>query len=257
MKSCPQMSLVDETIKASREDVEDRESVSEGGKSSKRDKSKGTKHDYLMVIRTAEKVRELPIYSEWIVCFDTGANVNGFMNPKLLHGIEKNIESEGISGVEGSTFIPEFSATFSAFNMEAKYDKENFRANILSVGFVRDHHYVNYNYELDQYDIVVGDRVYTFERYNGIYVRDFLPERESLHVMLTTVETNEGKYIPREVKSARGIRKLMRIRGLTSTQEMIRMIRSGGLLNCEYTVEDVLSAHKIYGQRVHYQQSEL
>ena len=25
------------------------------------------------------------------------------------------------------------------------------------------------------------------------------------------------------------------------------MIRSGGLLNCEYTVEDVLRAHKIYG----------
>ena len=122
------------------EDVEDRESVSEGGKSSKRGKSKGTKHDYLTVMRTAEKVRELPIYSEWIVCFDTGSNVNGFMNPELLHGIEKNIESEGISEVEGSTFIPEFSATFFAFNMEAKYDKENFRANILSAGLVCDHH---------------------------------------------------------------------------------------------------------------------
>ena len=129
--------------------------------------------------------------------------------------------------------------------MEAKYDKENFRANILSVVLVRDHHYVNYKYELDQHDIVVGDRVYTFERYNGIYVRDVSPERESLHVMVTTVETNEGKYTPREVKSARGVRELMRIRGLTSTQEMIRMIRSGGLLNCEYTVEDVLRAHKM------------
>ena len=49
-----------------------------------------------------------------------------------------------------------------------------------------------------------------------------------------TVAQNEARFSPREIKGARGVRELMRIRGVTSNAEIIRMIKSGGILNCPY-----------------------
>ena len=39
----------------------------------------------------------------------------------------------------------------------------------------------------------------------------------------------------------------MRTRGLASSSEMIRSIKSRSILNCPYTEQDVLRAHAIYG----------
>ena len=93
-----------------------------------------------------------------------------------------------------------------------------------------------------------GSKQFVFERYNNVFVCDFSPAAmERLHAFTSTVDENESLFPVAEVKSAKGVRELMRRRGLTSSSEMIRMLKSGAILNCPYTVQDVLRAHKIYG----------
>ena len=104
-----------------------------------------------------------------------------------------------------------------------------------------------FNRELNQFEVCYGSYYFVFERYNGVYVCDFSAERVARSILVATVSDNESQYTAAEVKSARGVRELMRIRGVTSSSEMLRMIKSGNILNCPFTEQDVLRANKIYG----------
>jgi hypothetical protein len=132
--------------------------------------------------------------------------------------------------VDGGSFTPKWEGDFKDFDVVVKYDP-SFEANILSFSMVVDAaDSVNYDKVFDQYEVSVGDDQYVFERYNGVYVCDFSCK---LSAFVTTAEQNEKQYSPREVKAARGVRELMRIRGLASSSEMIRAIKSGSILNCQ------------------------
>ena len=101
---------------------------------------------------------------------------------------------------------------------------------------------------LHQFEVNTGSKQFVFERYNNVFVCDFSPAAvERLYAFISTVDENERLFPAAEVKSAKGVRELMRRHGLTSSSEMIRMLKSGAILNCPYTVQDVLRAHKIYG----------
>ena len=68
------------------------------------------------------KVRGLPIYTEWIVILDSGANVSGVYNPDLLSDIRKNSSQEPISGIEGGEFVPEWEGDLVELGVTVKYD---------------------------------------------------------------------------------------------------------------------------------------
>ena len=91
-----------------------------------------------------------------------------------------------------------------------------------------------------------------FQNYDGICARYFSEQAELMmyKTLITTVQGNEALYTPREVRAARDIREFMIVKGLTSNAEMIRMINSGGILNCPFTAHDVHQANKIYGPNI-------
>ena len=61
---------------------------------------------------------------------------------------------------------------------------------------------------------------------------------------------NESLFTPSEVQSAKRVHELMLMRILTSSSEMVRMIKTGSILNCIHTEQDMLRAEKIYGSDI-------
>ena len=222
------------------------EDESESRTVSKKTKKGRGKKSQLFTVNIAT-VKGLPIYSKWLVVLDTGANVSGMYNPELVLNKRRNRDPEGISTVNGGAFVPEWEGEFAPFPVPVMYS-ESFEANIVAFSDVADKaDTVWYNKVMKQFEIAVDGELYVFELYNGVYVHDFSPDRIKATALFATAEENERRFSPREVKAAKDVREYMRTRGLASSSEMIRSIKSGSILNCPYTEQDVLRAHKIYG----------
>ena len=194
------------------------------------------------------KTVALTVKQRSLVCLDTCANINIMCNSDLCVNVGDNSDTDWITGIEGSDFVPRSQAVFTDLDLEVKLDARA-QANILSFSILREKYQLRYDAYYDQFEVLKPPLVFVFENYDGIYARDFSERAKAImyKTMISTVEGNEALYTPREVKAAKGVREFMIVRGLTSDSEMIRMIKSGGILNCPYTIYDVHRARKIYG----------
>jgi hypothetical protein len=205
---------IDTAIKDELDETDDEPSRPRVGFKSKKGRGK-----HVTFTVCVAQVKKLPAYSKWLVVLDTGANVSCVYNKELLTCKRPNSDPEEISTVDGGLFTPKWEGDFKDFDVLVKYDP-SFEANILSFSMVVDAtDSVIYDKFFDQYEVSEGDIQYVFERYNGVYVCDFSPK---LSIFVMTAEQNEKQFTPREVKAARGVRELMRIRGLDSSDQELK-----------------------------------
>ena len=88
----------------------------------------------------------------------------------------------------------------------------------------------------------------------GLYVCDFShfnnDGNNNSKVLITTVKENLTDYTTREIKAANEVRKLTRLLGYASPEELKKMIRNGTLLNNSVTSQDVDRAISIWGKDI-------
>ena len=253
-KDCPLNQDIDETIEEEEEQSTTKSSTTatKGGKSGGGVGDAGKKKGYLTVLsqRKAEARRLVALTRQDgnLVCLDTCANINIMCSHKLCSNVKKNADKDTITGIGGDEFVPRFEASFTDLDIEVKLDNRA-QANIISFSLVCKKYSVKYDEYSDEFLVYKPPYVYVFENYDGIYARYFSEQAKLMmyKTLITTVQDNEALYTPREVRAARDVREFMIVRGLTSNAEMIRMINSGGILNCPFTVHDVHRANKIYG----------
>ena len=124
--------------------------------------------------------------------------------------------------------------------------------NILSFADARDSSYsLQWNNELDQFELQVFENgeTYIFKRHPGSETLYMCNLNEAV-VYVQTVTDNSKFYTKRQRVMANKARLLQRRLGFVSTQNLIKMINSGLILNCEVTQGDVQRAELIYGQDI-------
>jgi len=106
-----------------------------------------------------------------------------------------------------------------------------------------------------------NNKIYHFYRKNKLYVGDFaeVDKWERAPIKVHYVSTNEGEisgkvvsdvyintvsenmkmFTKREVQDALKALKLKQDMGYPSSRELIKMISSGGIINCPVTIEDI------------------
>ena len=149
--------------------------------------------------------------------------------------------------------------------------------NILSFAHARDNSYsMQWNNELDQFELQVFENgeTYIFKRHLGsetLYMcrlneatvcnltsatlvcqkdETLVCYNDPALVYIETVANNRIFYSKRQRVMANKARLLQRRLGFISTQNLIKMINSGLILNCEISQDDVLRAESIYGQDI-------
>ena len=118
-------------------------------------------------------------------------------------------------------------------------------ANLLSWDTVAGMYEIEWNPEERTFSVHVDDNtVFKFHNREGLHVCSMTPVEA---VLVTTVADNIAKYTSRQVADAEKAKDLIRRLGYPSTQALIRLMKTGGLLDCEVTIHDVYRAHKIWG----------
>jgi len=98
-------------------------------------------------------------------------------NPEFVLNKRNNRDPEGISTVNGDSFVPEWEGEFAPIPVPVMYS-DSFEANIVAFSDIADKaDAVWYNKVMQQFEIAVDGELYVFERYNGVYVHDFSLDR--------------------------------------------------------------------------------
>ena len=122
------------------------------------------------------------------------------------------------------------------------------RSNVLSFAKIRDMGFqISYDQENDCF-LLVGRKgyKYIFKRYGRLYgrnCRDMIGGKED-----ALVSTRE--YTNREVHDAKKAYELVKRLGYPSVHTVMRMITNGTILNCPFTVQDVVNAMTMFGPHV-------
>lgn len=187
------------------------------------------------------------------VLLDNQATKSVFHQSKLLTNITTTDVDVSFNGVGGASttnmtgIVPYFG--------EVSYLPSSI-ANILSLREVEDKYEVHYVQRVS-FTVIINDDVrFVFTRkVNGLYTCNMRPLANELargvqFAMIQTVKDNASMYTKRELESAKAAYKLMEDMGYISAHDLIKLIQSGGLLNCPVTAHDVARAFKIFGPPV-------
>ena len=190
--------------------------------------------------------------SSYMVHIDNQSNENIFRNDKLLLNI-RDAEPVTIQGIAGEEIICDQLGDFMGFEV---YYSPKAIANILSWNKLSDHMKLEWN----QDDNIFKAFTHTGEELifncidGGLYVCDFSHFNNKHNyigkALITTVQDNLTDYTTREINAANEARKLTRLLGCASPEEVKRIIRNGTLLNNSVTSHDVDRAINIWGKDI-------
>jgi hypothetical protein len=188
------------------------------------------------------------------ILLDSQATSHLFKDRELLHDIRECLSPTTFNGI-GGQLKPKVYGKFLEFSHV--YLHESCPANLLSLYRVIQTHDVDW-------DMRSGFMIFFHDgaklpfspdpsgHFIGrIKLSDIVAQRERSNErksVFLTVGDMEVKYNPVQVKRAREARDLMRKLSYPSVVTMCKLLRSGGIQNCDLTPEDVMRSVKIYGQ---------
>ena len=182
------------------------------------------------------------------VHIDNQSNENVFCNIDLLDNVREAPEPIYIQGITGEEISCDKIGDFIGFTV---YYTEHATANILSWSKLSEKMKLSWNQKDNKFTATSDDgNIYEFTCTDGgLYTCNFSNMNKQVF-LTTTVSDNLADYSRREVKAADEARKLSRILGYASPNEMQRMIRAGTLINNSVTTADLARAEQIYGKDI-------
>lgn len=186
--------------------------------------------------------------SKWWVLLDNQATVSIFNNAELLENIRPALSEMKVAGV-GGTLTVNTLGDFYPFG--TVYYHPDSIGNILCFADVVDTHSVKF--ADDKYMVTVKglSRPLVFKRQYKLYVMDATPNANNtqtgIQLPIMTVGEREVAFTKREVNQAQQARRLASTLGYPSTQQLIKLLNDGAILNTNVTPKDVRRAEAIYG----------
>ena len=182
------------------------------------------------------------------IALDTGATACICNNLSLLKNIRKAKTVARIKGVNAEDLTSEWIGDLLDFG-EAWYQPKAV-ANLVPFGRLEKSRDVKYErnsrfyYINDDGEEINFYKVEEDDEGNGLYVYD--PTSDFI-AAVTTVEQNKLGYSKREVRDATVARDFIRRMGYPSIPDAIDMVKSGSILECPVTVQDIIRAQEIFG----------
>lgn len=179
------------------------------------------------------------------VLLDNQATVSIFFNRDLLTDIREADSPCHISGInsDGSALVANLIGDFREFG--PVYYCPAASANILSFSVTAETCENNYNRDRDEFTSQPPyGNMYRFTLREGLYVCH-VDRHESV---LNTVTENKQEFSQREIKDADRALEFIRSLAHPSVQSAIELLKSGAVINCPVTIQDVYRAGKIYGK---------
>jgi hypothetical protein len=200
------------------------------------------------------------LFKDSEVLLDNQSSINLFGNAGLLTQIQA-CERTSTTGVGGSVIDAHAKGLF--YGMEVFHSPACI-ANILSFAAAKDQGLrVVFDEEKDRFAIYLPSRDMTlfFVRRDEQrhYVHDTCNPREmaagmQLHttnlLLVTTVKDRELLYSKREIRDMKKAMELVRIMGLPSVKDLIKMLNSGAIMNTDVTGRALSNAINVYGPDV-------
>jgi Reverse transcriptase (RNA-dependent DNA polymerase) len=187
--------------------------------------------------------------SKNVLLLDTQANVDVFVNPRLLTNIREAEHMLTISTTAGMT-MTSLVGDFKGYGT-VWYHPEGI-ANILSWSRVRRRFKLGYDSAKDEFYIYKLDgTVRTFTQKKGLYMSaPLLNDDEDGTALVSTVAANKSSYSDGDYSRAVLARQLQKTMGRPSTKAFIQMLEKKLLPNCPVTRQDVIAAEHIFGPDV-------
>lgn len=183
------------------------------------------------------------------VLLDNQSQVHIIKDRNLLTNIQDTDGALHVTGIGGEITVVTQQGETEHFGMA--FFCPHAVTNVLSYSEVADCYTVDWNQQRRCFTVYVDEHTsYEFAWYKGLYKCNF-PDRTVMHSNnFSTVTENEKQYSKREVEQAKLARNVSDRLGHPSTQQLVKMINSGSILNCPITADDVIRANDIYGPAV-------
>ena len=176
------------------------------------------------------------------VLLDNQATKGIFNNQELLTNLRKASITSSFTGIGGrleSNWIGDVEDLGTVSYAPTAI------ANILSFAEIEEKYEIEYIPQ-EGFLVKTDSKYYMFSKKGNLYVCDFSSQNSQM-AMVQTVEENESLYTKRQVEDAKIARDLKKQLGYASDKDLIKLINSGGIINCPVTAHDVYRASRIYG----------
>jgi hypothetical protein len=200
--------------------------------------------DNYEVIFTSVKLPKVSSLDSFDVLLDNQCTSNLFHNSKMLKNIRLAGSQKTFTGLGGSLIVTEVgdSPWFGRV-----YYHQDAPANVLSFSEMAKAFSIEWVQDRNMFVVVGGEEDFKleFQLRDGLYVCN-LREKLTYSFVTTTLE-NEKKFTKREVFKAREAKELSQLLAYPSPDDLVKLIRNGGIINCPVTAHDVARAIQIYG----------
>jgi len=186
------------------------------------------------------------------IVLDTGGSTSIFYSKSCLTNIYESDTEITISGISDEA-QPIQTSLVGKSVFGTVYYSPRCIANVISYSELKDNAIRVWQESEDdifRVQMVNDGPIYLFKRKCGVYVHNTNDHKsiiENKKLLTVTVSENERKYTKREVERAKHARDLYDKLGYPSTAALVKMVSSGGILNCDITAKDIMRAVDIYG----------
>jgi hypothetical protein len=185
-----------------------------------------------------------------IVLLDSQSTMDLFCNPSLVTSIKKSKSSMKLQS-NGGTMIVRHKAKITSYDHEVWFD-ENAITNIIALSNLIKQYRVTYDSN-DKMFVVHREAVNKpnmhFKMHSsGLHYYD--PQDDDFAFNIHTVSDNKLGFTKRQLKGAELARTLYSNLGYPSMKDFTWVIRSNQIKDCPVTVDDIVTANKIWGKDI-------
>lgn len=189
------------------------------------------------------------------VILDNGATSSIFYQKALLSNIRQADQPVTFNGLGGSCQVDKVGDT--KYFGQVYYSPES-KVNVLALSDTeREHDVIYVKGKYFKVGISPTTELTFSKRPSGLYVCRLPPfsrarraRTSAEHAFVTTVALNEALYTKREVSMARRAHAIARDMGYATPESLVRLARTGGIINLPVTAEHFDRARRIYGPSI-------
>ena len=185
-----------------------------------------------------------------IVLLDSQSTMDLFCNPQLVSSIRRSKTTMKLQS-NGGTMTVRHKASITSYDYEVWFDK-NAITNIIALSNLIKQYRVTYDSN-DKMFVVHREAVSKPDMHfkmhsSGLHYYD--PQDENFAFNIHTVSDNKMGFTKRQLKGAELARTLYSNLGYPSMKDFKWVIQSNQIKDCPVTVDDIVTAHKIWGKDI-------
>jgi hypothetical protein len=182
---------------------------------------------------------------EYDVLCDNQSTVSVFWNKKMLKNIRETNKTTNLTGIGGKVAVTKV-GDLPGYG-EVYYHPTS-PANILCFSDLNKKYKVTFNAIENKFVVDTGSTMMEFKGKNKLYVwnaRECIAEGK---ILVTTVADMESQFTQRELNEANKAREVQKRLGYASVPDILKMMRSGAIMNLPVSQRDYENAEAIWGK---------